>query len=182
MKKDELKTIENLKLLKEGIKDIPPENFHMEFFRTNSKNKPYHFFDKTKCGTFGCLLGNAPLIKGLEAKNSDRDWSGRVDPDKWIRKHGKVPVCFEVYGKRVFPALYGSSKHPSRNLNWYWLFDAGWVREQNSIEDAIWRIDQVLEIGLDFFNWSSNWYFEKRHIVEAAIKDTILKLNKEKEK
>jgi len=127
--------LENLRKLRNGIKrrilngTINQDTFDMTWFRQRLMGGgEQNFYDKNNCGTVGCVLGWAPMIKGLEYKLKDFG--------KYYQNSNEL--SFNAYCERVFNIDSNS------NL-WDFLFDGDWTDYDNTPEGAVARMDLILK-------------------------------------
>ena len=132
-------TIKNLRLLRDYIDtQVTDEQFDMKYFRTNDKkNKGLEYYSKDNCGTVGCALGWAPLVKGLEPVDSDFDYIIDVEQSS---------LDFHEYSYRVFPELMASQAYNC--YSWQFVFSTEWNDVDNTRQGFIKRVNYLLEKDL----------------------------------
>lgn len=109
---------------------VPQKNFDMAVYRgikRKGKIEPELFKGEDDCGTVGCVLGWAPLVKGLAPIPTEYDRD-----DSALR--------FADYCERVFVVR-------PHSFVWGWLFASKWEYIDNTPEGASARIRYLLKHG-----------------------------------
>lgn len=154
-KEREKLTLHNLQRLIEYLKvQVQPPQFDMsELIEVTD----------TDCGTICCALGHAYEMDNPGFRQNFTELSNFLK----FREGNKVLK----WALKSFPALYNIPKYNvsvdwwqiQENNAWYWVFESFWADwEQNTIEDAVWRIEQLKKHGFEFFNDKGNWDYAPR--------------------
>lgn len=112
----------NLKKLRDYLSGPLHEGseFNMSTFSDST-----HVLSATECGSIGCAVGHGPYA-GIK-KRPDELWT--------------------QYAIRVFGAGFNKKTTIEECYNWHWLFDASWAKCFPTKDDAVKRIDALLQYG-----------------------------------
>jgi len=159
--------IGNLKIFRNGIQElvdggiINAVSFDMSYYRSRNnkssfsgiENAPY--ISKTDCGTCGCLLGWGPLIEGLEPLDEHfmlRHFSyGDKDGEKELDYSKYSEHFFEL--ERNMDALW---EETPIGVAWDFLFHPIWKHSEPTVEDALARLDILIEGNINVSSGLTN--------------------------
>ena len=138
---------QNLRDLSSFLKNIPTENFNMEYFRGdhlgNYNDYKAIIESKNYDGIIASAIGWAPFVnKRMELIPADFIFYGKYDD-----KNGWPN--WTNYCKRIFEIeMLGDVFHTEDSDKWRYLFDSKWAKTNNTPLGAAQRIDKMLAKGI----------------------------------
>lgn len=145
--KPETRTLKNLNRVLTQLPQLAKvypeikEDFYMAYYGIYS-DKTLSEINGGVCGTTGCLAGNcARLFKPRSEYFHCRRF------------------CYSLFLRKEFPSLYDESNQS--NELWTFLFDTRWEHYQPTFDQAMKRIQYVIDKKLDI----SGWYFQEEDFV-----------------